>query len=299
MSTGSRRTEGSNLQHYLGILRRRLPVILITATVVLVVSLAVSFSQATVYSASAEVLINRNNLAETLSTTQLPYTDAQTAARLIDTQVQLARVPSLAGNVIAANGLSEPTGKFLESSSVQVKETTDLLVFSVKRSSSALARKLATSYADQFTRYRRDLDATELEAVSKNIQAQLAPLQTTDGQTTPLYASLQDKLRQVQTLQAVQSSSAVLVRPADSGEKVQPKPVTMAAGGLLLGLLLGIGLAILLETLDTRMRSSTEIGERLELPLLARLPEPPPEFLGSQRLVTLEADETEAAEPFH
>ena len=53
--------------------------------------------------------------------------------------------------------------------------------------------------------------------------------------------------------------------------------------------MLGIGLAFLREALDTRVRSADEVGEKLGLPLLARVPEPPRKLRNSNRLV-MQAD---------
>ena len=67
------------LQHYLQILRRRLLIIVTVTGLVLAVSLGISLRQETIYGASSEVLVNRENLATTLTRTQVPYIDAQTA----------------------------------------------------------------------------------------------------------------------------------------------------------------------------------------------------------------------------
>jgi succinoglycan biosynthesis transport protein ExoP len=56
--------------------------------------------------------------------------------------------------------------------------------------------------------------------------------------------------------------------------QVQPRPFRNGFVGLALGLIVGIGLALLWEALDTRVRSAEDIEQRLGLPLLARLSEP-------------------------
>jgi Mrp family chromosome partitioning ATPase len=68
--------------------------------------------------------------------------------------------------------------------------------------------------------------------------------------------------------------------------------------GLLFGLLLGCGLAFLREALDTRVRSTEEIAERLGLPLLARLPRPSAELRRDDRLVMVSDPDGLNAEGF-
>lgn len=300
MQTGSPRGGDLDLRSYLQTARRRWLVIVLLALLVPAISVLISLRQEARYAASSEVLVKRQNLAASLTPGQVPYTDAQTAERVVETQVQLARVPDLAERVIAAAGL---TGRYtaadlLDASTVAAKPKTDILVFSVEWPSASDARALAGLYADQFTTYRRQLDTTELDALSKSVGDQLASIDRSAGGPSPLSADLRDKLRQIQTLQALQTSSAVVVRQPGTAAKVGPTPLTMGTGGLLLGLILGGALAFLLESLDTRVRKSAEVTEILGLPLLARLPAPASSLRKRSGLVVLEDPESPAAEAF-
>src|SRR4029079_16739872 len=74
---------------------------------------------------------------------------------------------------------------------------------------------------------------------------------------------------------ALATAPATVVKEAGVATKIGPKPQRDVAMGLALGLLLGFGLAFLIEALDTRVRTGDEIAERLGLPLLGRIPEAP------------------------
>ncbi|MDQ3679029.1 MAG: AAA family ATPase [Actinomycetota bacterium] len=299
MAAPSQPGEGVGLQHYLQVVRRRFPIIVTVTALVLAVSLGMSLRQETIYGASSEVIVNRDNLASTLTRSQVPYIDAQTAERLMETQVQLARVPALASRVIAANRLSDTPQRFLEMSSVTVAPKTDILIFTARRPSPALARQLATSYANEFTKYSAERDRAQLEVVASGVRDQLAQMNTPEARRTPLYNELEGRLGQLQTILALQSPTAEVVRDAEIARKLQPRPLTAGVGGVLLGLLLGTALAFLRDSLDTRVRSSDEVAELLGQPLLGRLPEPP-ERLGKERkLILIEDPEAEDAEPFH
>ena len=75
-------------------------------------------------------------------------------------------------------------------------------------------------------------------------------------------------------MQAAGASDAVLAQPAQAASQVSPQPARDGAIGLALGIVLGLGLAFLMEALDTRVGSVQEIERALELPLLARIPAP-------------------------
>lgn len=300
MQPGSAPAGDLDLRNFFQVARRHWKVIVVLGLLIPTVSVLISLRREPRYAASAEVLVKRQNLAAGLTPGQVPYTDAQTAERVIETQVQLARVPDLADRVIAAANLTgrRTAADFLASSTVTAKTKSDILVLTVESTSPSEARNLASSYADQFTRYRRQLDVTELDALAASVRDQLGTIDTADRSRAPLYEDLQAKLRQIQTLQALQTSSAVVVRSADTVTKVGPAPATMGAGGLLLGLILGGGIAFLLESLDTRVFRSSEVAAILRMPLLARLPDPPARLRKRSALVMIEQPESPPAEAF-
>lgn len=278
--------------------RRLVPIVSLTLLVPMIL-LVLRLGQERQYEASSEVLISGDDLAASLTTGQSAYSDAQTADRRMETQIQLARVPALADRIVAAAGPGSGTSEeFLAASSAQAKPKADLLVLTVKSGSPTQAKELAGLYAVEFSKYRQQLDTTELEAVAQSLRQELEAIGSTTEPASPLQQDLQDKLRQIQTLQALQTSSAVVVRQPDMAQPVEPIPLGMVAGGLFVGLFLGAGLALLLELLDTRVRSSEEIADGLDLPLLGRLPEPPRSLREGSKLIMLEDPELDGGEAF-
>ena len=78
-----------------------------------------------------------------------------------------------------------------------------------------------------------------------------------------------------------------MLRAAARAYQVAPRPKRAAAFGIFLGLVVGIGLMFAIEALDTRIRSGTEVGERLDLTLLSRIPAPPRKLAANDKLVML------------
>jgi polysaccharide biosynthesis transport protein len=286
------------LHHFLHVLSRRRWVVLASLVVVPLVAVVVSLRQVSLYEASADVLLSHQDLASTLTGTQNPNV-SQAADRVAETQARLARVRVVAKRTLKAAGVTDKTpAEFLANSSVSSTPNADLLRFRVTDEEPALAVRLATAYAREFTIYRRRLDTGTIVQARKDVRTQINQLRANGQQSSPLYASLVEKDQQLGTMQALQSSNAYVVQSADQATQVQPRPVRTGVMAGVIGLVLGIGLAFLLEALDTRVRSATEVGERLGLPLLARLPEPPRNIRSANRLVMVEDPTGHEAEAF-
>ena len=273
--------------------RRRKWIIVEAVVIVPLAALAFSLHQQAQYQGSAQVLLSQQDLGNQLTGAQdtSVYTPADRRAQ---TQADLARVPGVATEAIKATRTPMSATDFLASSSATAGTNADLLTFTFTNHDPELASKLATAYAHAYVHYRLGVDTGPINNALTEVQNELKTLPSHGA----LYNNLVDKMTQLRTLGALMSANASVVRDAGAAVQTAPRTKRNVVLGILLGLFLGVGLAFLREALDTRVRSAEAIGERLELPLLARLPTPSKRLRAENRLTMLAEPSGVQAEAF-
>ena len=215
------------------ILRRRMVVVIATTLVVVGLSLMFSLRQAAAYEASAQVLLNYQNLATGLAGIQDLPTQGQDPARIAATQTQVAMSPAVASRVVKkANVPGLTIGSFLSSASVTAGQDSDTLDFGVRYSDPAITERLANLHAREYIASRQQLDTSALVAARTELGQRIEELRATPGRDKALLAKLVEREQELRTLEALQTANASLLRPATSAVQVQPKPVRNAVLGV-------------------------------------------------------------------
>jgi Mrp family chromosome partitioning ATPase len=257
------------------------------------VALVISLRQTPAYEASAGVLLG---LQPTTNVTQSGPAAPEDPARVVQNQAQIARALPVVRRVVRATGDAFPdAATLLRNSHVSTDDGVDLLTFSVTHPSPGAAVRLANEYARQFLVYLQNFETSSVTRALTQVNERIASMKAR-GARGRLYGALQAKQQELETLETLETPTASLVHSATAAAKVRPRVARNVLLGLGLGLLIGLGTALLWEALDSRIRSEDEVRELLGLPLLGRTREPP-RRLGTT-LSMLHAPESAHAESF-
>ncbi len=235
--------------------RRRLLVLLV-AVGMAGAAYAVSSLQQPMYASSAQLLLSQLEVDGNLN-----ITSGELSERELNTQEA----------ILAGTEVTERAAQLGATSEIEAGVGTNSNVISMIASDPdpAQAAETLNAYATAYSEYRlqRSRDtidgaASQLELRINLLQEQIDnPVTGEIGGLLTRQASLQEKLSQLDIQLGLAESNVVLVqRPEVPTSPISPNPVRDAVAALLLGLVLGISLAVLLETLRRRSsRSATEL----------------------------------------
>jgi len=257
-----------------------------------------SSKQAKLYTASSEVLVSSQGLPSSL----VGPTNAgpQDPTRTLDTLARVAEVPTVASETLAAVGDDGMTpSELLAETTVSADPNSDVLTFSVTDPDPGLAERLVNEYTRQFMAYRTKIQTAVIDNALTPLRRRIDSLQTSlqgakpsnqDSTAHQQLGVLLSKQQDLENLKALQGNNLVVVKRATSAPQTQPKTARNVGLGVLIGLILGVGLAFLASSLDTRVRSAEEISATLGMPLLARVPAPP-RRLAKEHLLAMMSDQ--------
>jgi receptor protein-tyrosine kinase len=261
--------EKNALDHALLVLRRRWHVIVISVVLVTVAAAGFSLLQRPEYTSSSTLLFQDTHFDQQLFGTNFtpPIADPTREAA---TNLSLVSLPSVAARV--AQALHTTPGRVQAEVTASSVGQANLVQVSATSPSPAYAAEVANTYAEQFVLFRQNADRSKLAGAQTLIRTQLAKL-TSAQKTSNVGTSLENRANQLGVLAALQTGNAEIVERASiPGVPSSPQTRRNAMLGFILGLLLGLGLAFVVERRDRRVRDPEELEQVYGVPILGSVP---------------------------
>lgn len=283
------------LRDYLAVLRRRKWLIGALVTVVVTSALVLSFLQKPVYRATARLLIAPDRSV---------FGGDRTAVDpgFVDTQMQVIQSAPVRDVVRSTLGSAPRV-------STEAVGTTSVVEVSAESNKPQAAADIANAYVDAYLSFRRTQAGDALAAASKELQGKVDALQrqidSLSGQLAALppctvsppspsciqrdslqqdrdsvisqQVPFKQKLDQLQVDSSIGTTGAQAITPAaPPTDPVRPTPIRNGLLALGVGLVFGIGLALVFEHLDDSIKGQDDFERHAgDVPVLAPIPSVP------------------------
>ena len=265
-------SEGLNFEQALGVLRRRAPLILLCCVLAGAAAFAFSAHQTKKYTATASLVFGKNSLNQQIAGLSASSSGSGSSLGQQASDLELVRLGNMAATIASLLGRGLTEEKVRESVSIAGGESS-VVDISATSTSPVLATEIANTYASQFVKVQRLANhqyfKSALALVNRQL-AKLSPAQRLGEDGLPL----QERAQTLSLLTELHYNNVQVAQEALAPTSPSsPKTSRNTAAGVLLGLLIGLGLALALERLDRRVKGPEDLEAIYRLPMLGVVPE--------------------------
>jgi polysaccharide biosynthesis transport protein len=265
------RLDALSFRTVLRALRRRLGVVVVCAVLVPAAALALSLTTDEKYSASASLLFRDSALDQQLFGTPL-FTE-QDADRQAATNQRLVSLDVVTRSAAERLGGTVTTADLDAKLDIESDGQSDVITITATDQNPRLAAEYANVFAHEYVELRQEADREKAKEAQLLVERSLSAL-TPAEREQPRGRLLREHAQQLETLAALQTGGAEVVQEARiPSSPSSPKPVRNTVLGAVLGLILGVGLALVLDRLDRRIRDPKEVEEAFDRPILGAIPD--------------------------
>ncbi len=253
-------------------LRRRWLIILVTTLLVTAAAAAFAYVGRNKYQSTAELLFTQTTGPD-LSAVGMVQVAINADKQALDS---VAFVSSQRVVQLTARELHISPGSVQSNIAVSGGKTNDVVQVDANGKSPAKAARLANAYVGSAVTLARIDQARRARAIIAVLKTQLNAMSAEDrgyvGSATTPGVLIRQRLPQLEALATVGSGSPQVIQPGYLPTGRSSKPVQTIALGLLFGFLLGIGLALVREQADRRLRHAGDVSAAFDAPVLATIP---------------------------
>jgi len=265
--TGARRAaaeEPIEVRRYLDAVRRGFPLVVGIVVALAVTVYVVSSALPKRYKAIASIVERTGAVVDQSGNADAITRDLNTINALVTTDKVLAAV----ARTVPATSLDE----LRDNVSSSVDPNANLIYVTAKDGNAAQAATIANAVARTFVSEQASVKRRQYEQARVELQNELDRLQASGGAPSQERA-LRDRISQVAVSIATAGIELAVAQPADVPDAPDtPRPLRNTALGIVLGLFLGVLVALGRDQLVPRVSGSRELSRLLEVPVLVTVP---------------------------
>ena len=293
-------TEGLSLRAYMRVVARWKWLIIVVTLVVTILGTAYTWTRTPMYSATSQMLyVTQIDIADPLSQSFIDTTAKQAQIESVPTVIDSAAVQK------TAEGLMDPANvKAYYSVSATLEpglgnNYSNVVGVNGISDTPAAAADAANSYAKAFISWSQGSAQAQVSAAIDVVQARIATFTSEASRQSTEYQALQQRLQDLELLEASTASNFKIITSASPpSAPFSPRKSRSVVLSFAFGLVLGMGLAFLLEQFDTRVHGEDQIIDELDLPVIAHVPPPSRKTHGGSVIEMLSDPSGRAAEAY-
>jgi succinoglycan biosynthesis transport protein ExoP len=274
----SERHETVRLEDYLRVLKERAWVIVPCVLVVFVVVLVSSLRTTPLYSSSAQIQYDKSSMNTAVFGYEVFGYDynrdrtIQTAIAVVGKNQGISDAVKTELGKDGSPGAHRSSASLSGMVSASPEQDSDTVIIAATSPDPTEAAAVANAFATQFIAYRKDSARAQVAEARNTINEELRSMTPSELQSD-YGLMMQDKYASLRILEAMQDGDfRLLVQASVPGVPFTPQTKRDITLAIVLGLVLGIGLAFLLEYLDKRIKDERTLEKVSGLPVLAGVP---------------------------
>ena len=256
------------LGYYVQVVRGRLK--LIVACILVATAAAAAYAKLApkTWEAESHLLITPVNSETSLMGLGLLTTSSDVTGD-VSTAASFVTTPEVGSLVAKRVGGITPREALTSVSAVPVAQS-NVIAITASASTAARARKLANAFAEETVSHRTELLHQRINQLLPAVRSQVEALPSA-SRSGP--GSLGERLASLETLRTAPDPTITLQSLASLPEAPSsPRTKISIIAGILVGLVIGIGVAFAQEGLDPRIHHEERLRQLFKLPVLARIP---------------------------
>ena len=181
---------------------------------------------------------------------------------------------SFAQQVAAAMGVQTDPAELLNTVKITPKADVDVIEVTATGKDEATVVATANAFANEFVKERKDASTQALAEAGKLLQTRIDSLYAADKQSA-YGVALSQRRDDLAVLVSMGVGDYAVLQPATApAAPYFPRPMLNLELGLLVGLILGIGLAVFLDYRDPHVKDPRSLARIMDMPVIGVLPSP-------------------------